>query len=87
MDLQFPHHENECAQSRCAHAPLARYWLHNGMLNMAGEKMSKSRGNIKLVDELLADYPGEACASRFCRDITDTHLIYYRLTGPIRTQS
>ena len=41
-------------------APLARYWLHNGMLNMAGEKMSKSRGNIKLVDELLADYPGEA---------------------------
>ena len=61
VDLQFPHHENECAQSRCAHdAPLARYWLHNGMLNMAGEKMSKSRGNIKLVDELLADYPGEA---------------------------
>ncbi|MEC7163012.1 MAG: cysteine--tRNA ligase [Pseudomonadota bacterium] len=61
VDLQFPHHENECAQSRCAHnAPLARYWLHNGMLNMAGEKMSKSRGNIKLVDELLADYPAEA---------------------------
>ena len=61
VDLQFPHHENECAQSRCAHgAPLARYWLHNGMLNVAGEKMSKSRGNIKLVDELLADYPGEA---------------------------
>ncbi len=61
VDLQFPHHENECAQSRCAHgAPLARYWLHNGLLNVAGEKMSKSRGNITLVDELLADYPGEA---------------------------
>jgi len=61
VDLQFPHHENECAQSRCAHgAPLARFWLHNGMLNVAGEKMSKSQGNIKLVDELLADYPGEA---------------------------
>ncbi|MEL0150782.1 MAG: cysteine--tRNA ligase, partial [Rhodobiaceae bacterium] len=40
-DLQFPHHENEAAQSRCAHAaPLARYWLHNGMLNIGGEKMS-----------------------------------------------
>jgi cysteinyl-tRNA synthetase len=61
VDLQFPHHENECAQSRCAHgAPLARYWLHNGMLNIDGEKMSKSRGNITLVDDLLADYPGEA---------------------------
>ena len=61
MDLQFPHHENECAQSRCAHGhELARFWLHNGMLTMSGEKMSKSIGNIKLVDELLADYPGEA---------------------------
>lgn len=60
-DLQFPHHENECAQSRCAHAaPLARFWLHNGMLNMAGEKMSKSLGNIALVEELLEDTPGEA---------------------------
>ena len=61
QDLQFPHHENECAQSRCAHEhPLARFWLHNGMLTMSGEKMSKSVGNIKLVDELLADFPGEA---------------------------
>lgn len=60
-DLQFPHHENECAQSRCAHgAPLANFWLHNGMLNMSGEKMSKSLGNIRLVDELLGDAPGEA---------------------------
>lgn len=61
IDLQFPHHENEAAQSRCVHdAPLANFWLHNGMLNMSGEKMSKSLGNIKLIDELLEDAPGEA---------------------------
>ena len=60
-DLQFPHHENEAAQSRCAHAaPLANYWVHNGMLNISGEKMSKSLGNIKTMDELLQDAPGEA---------------------------
>jgi cysteinyl-tRNA synthetase len=55
-DLIFPHHENELAQSRCAHggAPLARYWLHNGFLSMAGsEKMSKSLGNVMTVGELL----------------------------------
>ncbi|MDB5667204.1 MAG: cysteine--tRNA ligase [Alphaproteobacteria bacterium] len=58
IDLVFPHHENEIAQSRCAHngAPLARYWLHNGFLSMAGsEKMSKSLGNVVTVGELLAD--------------------------------
>lgn len=61
QDLQFPHHENECAQSRCLHnAPLANFWLHNGMLNMSGEKMSKSEGNIILVDDLLAGAQGEA---------------------------
>jgi cysteinyl-tRNA synthetase len=56
LDLIFPHHENEIAQSRCAHgAPLARYWVHNGFLSMAGsEKMSKSFGNVVLVNELLA---------------------------------
>jgi cysteinyl-tRNA synthetase len=55
LDLEFPHHENEIAQSRCAHggAPLARYWLHNGMLSMADAKMSKSVGNVVGVDELL----------------------------------
>jgi cysteinyl-tRNA synthetase len=56
LDLIFPHHENELAQSRCAHAgaPLARYWLHNGFLSMAGsEKMSKSLGNVVTVGELL----------------------------------
>ncbi len=57
-DLIFPHHENEIAQSRCAHdgAPLARYWLHNGFLSMAGgEKMSKSLGNVVTVGELLSE--------------------------------
>ena len=57
LDLIFPHHENELAQSRCVHggAPLARYWLHNGFLSMAGpEKMSKSLGNVVTVGDLLA---------------------------------
>jgi cysteinyl-tRNA synthetase len=55
LDLEFPHHENEIAQSSCAHggAPLARYWLHNGMLWMAASKMSKSLGNVVTVGELL----------------------------------
>jgi cysteinyl-tRNA synthetase len=55
LDLEFPHHENEIAQSSCAHggAPLARYWLHNGMLSMAASKMSKSLGNVVTVGELL----------------------------------
>lgn len=57
LDLIFPHHENEIAQSRCAHhgAPLARYWVHNGFLSMAGvNKMSKSLGNVVTVGDLLA---------------------------------
>ncbi|WP_374594570.1 cysteine--tRNA ligase [Sphingosinicella sp.] len=55
LDLQFPHHENECAQSRCAHdgAPLAKIWMHNGFLSMDKEKMSKSLGNVVTVGELL----------------------------------
>jgi cysteinyl-tRNA synthetase len=56
LDLIFPHHENEVAQSRCAHggAPLAHHWLHNGFLSMAGsEKMSKSLGNVVTVGDLL----------------------------------
>jgi cysteinyl-tRNA synthetase len=56
LDLVFPHHENELAQSRCAHggAELARYWVHNGFLSMAGgDKMSKSLGNVVTVGELL----------------------------------
>jgi cysteinyl-tRNA synthetase len=61
-DLQFPHHENEIAQSRCAdHTPvLARYWMHNGFLTMDAEKMSKSLGNVKLVHQLIERIPGEA---------------------------
>ena len=55
IDLQFPHHENEVAQSACAHggAPLARVWLHNGFLSMDSTKMSKSLGNVVTVDQLL----------------------------------
>ena len=61
QDLVFPHHENECAQSRCAHdgAPFARYWLHNGFLSMDHTKMSKSLGNVLLVHDLVATIPGE----------------------------
>ncbi len=59
-DLQFPHHENEIAQSECAHGvPLARFWMHNGFLDMDGEKMSKSLGNVVLVHELVKAWPGE----------------------------
>ena len=60
-DLTFPHHENEAAQSRCANGGglTVRYWLHNGMLTMAGEKMSKSLGNIVTIRELLARHDGE----------------------------
>jgi cysteinyl-tRNA synthetase len=60
LDLIFPHHENEIAQSECAHGkPMARYWLHNGFLSMNSEKMSKSLGNIKTVNELLKHHRGE----------------------------
>ncbi|MFD2264892.1 cysteine--tRNA ligase [Lacibacterium aquatile] len=61
-DLIFPHHENELAQSKCTHKgePLARYWLHNGMLQVEGEKMSKSVGNFFTVRDLLERAPGEA---------------------------
>ena len=56
-DLIFPHHENEIAQSEsCNAAPFATYWLHNGMLQLRGEKMSKSLGNIISIDELLSKY-------------------------------
>ena len=61
-DLIFPHHENEIAQSTCAHhgVPFCRYWLHNGFLNVDHTKMSKSVGNILLVRDLLEQAPGEA---------------------------
>jgi cysteinyl-tRNA synthetase len=63
LDLIFPHHENEIAQSCCAHdgAPLARIWMHNGFVQMGETKMSKSLGNIVTPGELLeAGWPGEA---------------------------
>jgi cysteinyl-tRNA synthetase len=64
-DLKFPHHENEIAQSCCAHghendlAAFARVWVHNGFVTCDGEKMSKSIGNIRLVHDLVKHYPGE----------------------------
>ena len=61
QDLVFPHHENELAQSTCAHdgAEFARYWLHNGFLSIDHEKMSKSLGNVLLVHDLIKQIPGE----------------------------
>src|SRR6201996_1099828 len=61
IDLMFPHHENEIAQSEGAHHdhPLAQVWMHNGFLQVEGEKMSKSLGNFFTIRELLADWPGE----------------------------
>ena len=61
IDLVFPHHENEIAQSEGAHCghPIAKVWMHNGFLQVEGEKMSKSAGNFFTIRELLADWPGE----------------------------
>jgi cysteinyl-tRNA synthetase len=64
LDLIFPHHENEIAQSVCAHngrgpEDFARYWLHNGMLTVGGAKMAKSEGNFITVRDALAEAPGE----------------------------
>ena len=59
-DLVFPHHENERAQSCCAYGgDFVRYWVHNAFIDMDGEKMSKSLGNVRTVRELLARFPGE----------------------------
>lgn len=59
-DLIFPHHENERAQSCCAYGgDFVRYWIHNAFIDMDGEKMSKSLGNVRTVRELLEHYPGE----------------------------
>ncbi|MDQ6647548.1 MAG: cysteine--tRNA ligase [Pseudomonadota bacterium] len=66
VDLLFPHHENEIAQSTCAHGgkTFARWWMHNGMLTFDGRKMSKSLGNVLLVRELLQAEPAEALRLR-----------------------
>jgi cysteinyl-tRNA synthetase len=76
-DLIFPHHENEIAQSQGAHGvgTFARYWLHNGFLNFAGEKMSKSLGNVFNCDQIAAAVGGEAlrffCVSHHYRSPVD----------------
>ena len=61
IDLVFPHHENEIAQSTCAHGgkAMANYWIHNGFLNMGSDKMSKSLGNVALIHELKQVWSGE----------------------------
>lgn len=61
VDLQFPHHENEIAQSECTHGKtLARYWLHNGLIKFGDSKMAKSLGNIVTLPEIVSDWPYEA---------------------------
>lgn len=62
IDLVFPHHENEIAQSTCGHGTpiMAQVWMHNGYLQVEGEKMSKSLGNFITIHDLLQDWPGEA---------------------------
>jgi len=60
MDLLFPHHENEASQSRCeSGVELAKYWMHNGFVNIGGEKMSKSLGNSFFIKDALKHYSGE----------------------------
>jgi cysteinyl-tRNA synthetase len=61
IDLVFPHHENEIAQTRCAfhEKVMAQVWMHNGFLQVEGEKMSKSLGNFVTIREVLADWPGD----------------------------
>ena len=70
LDLIFPHHENEIAQSVCAHDghPFARYWLHNGMLTVGGAKMAKSEGNFITVRDALADGAGRSHPPRAADD-------------------
>ena len=81
MDLRFPHHENELAQSSAAGQRFARYWMHNAWVTAAGEKMSKSLGNGALVAEVMRRYPARAVrfylaqphyrsAIEFCDDLT-----------------
>ena len=79
IDLVFPHHENEIAQSRCAHGTpvMARYWLHNGFLQVEGEKMSKSLGNFVVVHDLLASGQDKCFDYRCSALITAS-----RSTGP-----
>jgi cysteinyl-tRNA synthetase len=81
IDLVFPHHENEIAQSECGtgHAPYARYWMHNGHLTLDKEKMSKSLGNVVRIRDILREVPGEALRLLYL----DTH---YRSPLPYSTE-
>ena len=83
LDLIFPHHENEIAQSSCAHAgaPLARYWVHNGFVDMGAEKMSKSLGNIVTPEELLKTHEAKRCGWRCCRRITASRCRWTEIAG------
>jgi cysteinyl-tRNA synthetase len=82
LDLLFPHHENEAAQTRCARGgELARFWVHNGMLELGAEKMSKSLGNIAPLHEVLDRFGRDAVVLYFCSahyrqpiDFSDTSL-------------
>jgi cysteinyl-tRNA synthetase len=94
IDLQFPHHENEIAQSEGAHHghPLANYWMHNGFLQVEGEKMSKSLGNFITIHELLVDWPGQVLRFNMLRThyrqpidwtlsaLTESSNIYFELS-------
>ena len=87
LDLIFPHHENEIAQSVCANqAPFVRTWMHNGFVTVNGEKMSKSLGNFLTIRDALAQHPGEAIRLAILKvhyrqpfDWTDQSLIEARL--------
>src|SRR5262249_23859178 len=69
IDLIFPHHENEIAQSRCAfHTPvMANYWMHNGFLQVEDQKMAKSLGNLITIHELVQQWPGEVLRMNMLR--------------------
>jgi cysteinyl-tRNA synthetase len=69
LDLIFPHHENEIAQSRCAHGTgvMANYWMHNGFLQVEGKKMSKSDGNFFTIADVLKDWPAEVARFNMLR--------------------
>jgi len=76
-DLLFPHHENECAQSRGATGkPLANYWVHNGFLTVASGKMSKSAGNFRTLHDCLAEFPGEVVRMFFMSAHYRTPLLF-----------
>jgi len=81
IDLVFPHHENEIAQSECGtgHAPFAKYWLHNGHLTLETEKMSKSLGNIVRIRDILDEVPAEALRLLYLES-------HYRSPLPFSTQ-